>query len=62
MRLEPQDDHPHPIGPEPNFNESQYFHFYDSTARVGGFLRLANRPNEGRGWTTRLDPSTRNGF
>jgi hypothetical protein len=50
--LEPHDDLPHPIGPEPNFNESMYFHFHDRAHRIGGFLRLANRPNEGSGERT----------
>jgi hypothetical protein len=50
--LDPRDDHLHPIGQEPNFNESMYFQFHDPTHRLGGFLRLANRPNEGRGERT----------
>jgi hypothetical protein len=50
--LEPRDDHLHPVGPEPNFNESMYFHFHDPVHGLGGFLRLANRPNEGRGERT----------
>jgi hypothetical protein len=50
--LTPEDDHVHPIGPEPNFNESMYFHFHDPAHQIGGFLRLANRPNEGRGERT----------
>jgi hypothetical protein len=50
--LELSDDHLHPIGPEPNFNESMYFQFHDPAHRIGGFLRLANRPNEGRGERT----------
>jgi hypothetical protein len=50
--LEPRDDYPHPVGPEPNFNESMYFHFHDPVQGIGGFLRLANRPNEGRGERT----------
>jgi hypothetical protein len=50
--LEPHDDYLHPVGPEPNFNESMYFHFHDPGHRIGGFLRLANRPNEGRGERT----------
>jgi hypothetical protein len=50
--LEPRDDHLHPVGPEPNFNESMYFHFHDPVHGIGGFLRLANRPNEGRGERT----------
>jgi len=31
---------------EPNFNESMYFNVYDRRARVGGFVRIGNRPNE----------------
>jgi hypothetical protein len=50
--LEPKDDYPHPVGAEPNFNESMYFHFHDPVHGIGGFLRLANRPNEGRGERT----------
>jgi hypothetical protein len=50
--LTPADDYVHPVGPEPNFNESMYFHFHDPASRIGGFLRLANRPNEGRGERT----------
>ena len=46
------DDYLHPVGSESNFNESMYFHFHDPAHRIGGFLRLANRPNEGRGERT----------
>ena len=35
-----------------NFNESMYFQFYDPEQRLGGFLRLANRPYEGVGERT----------
>ncbi len=42
------DDLMHPNTGEPNFNESAYYNFYDPTARLGGFVRLGNRPNEGR--------------
>ena len=45
--LSPEDDFTHPLGPEPNFNESMYFNFFDPTQGVGGFLRLGNRANEG---------------
>ena len=41
------DDHMHPNTGEPNFNESAYYNFYDRRARLGGFVRLGNRPNEG---------------
>jgi|FaiFalDrversion2_1042247.scaffolds.fasta_scaffold00195_3 hypothetical protein len=50
--VEPLDEFTHPVGPEPNFNESVYFNFYDRQQRVGGFLRMGNRPNEGRGEMT----------
>src|SRR5271156_3855914 len=50
--LHPLDDYPHPVGCEADFNESMYFQFHDPDRNVGGFLRLANRPNEGRGERT----------
>ena len=52
MILSATDDYVHSVGPEPNFNESMYFHFHDPIAGLGGFLRLAKRPNEGRGERT----------
>ncbi len=45
--LRPEDDFTHPLGPEPNFNESVYFNFFDRAQRRGGFLRIGNRANEG---------------
>jgi hypothetical protein len=50
--MRPEDDYTHPVGPESNFNESMYFHFHDPGNRISGFLRLANRPNEGKGERT----------
>jgi hypothetical protein len=50
--LSATDDYTHPVGLEPNFNESMYFQFHDPAAGIGGFLRLAKRPNEGRGERT----------
>jgi hypothetical protein len=50
--VRPEDDYPHPIGAEPNFNESMYLHLHDPGSGLGGFVRLANRPNEGRGERT----------
>src|SRR3979409_2408262 len=47
VRLEPQDEYLHELGPEPNFNESMYFNVYDPAQQVGGFFRLANPANEG---------------
>jgi hypothetical protein len=46
------DDYTHPVGPESNFNESMYFEFHDPNQGISGFLRVANRPNEGRGERT----------
>src|SRR3954449_7383139 len=51
VRLEPQDEYMH-AGEESNFNESMYFNVYDPKAGIGGFFRLGNRPNEGRGEMT----------
>ncbi|GAA2862252.1 hypothetical protein GCM10010472_19550 [Pseudonocardia halophobica] len=50
--MRPEDDYTHPVGPEPNFNESMYVHFHDPAVGLGGFVRIANRPNEGRGEVT----------
>lgn len=44
--LAPEDDATHAPGPEPNYNESMYFNFYDRKMRAGGFLRIGNRVNE----------------
>jgi len=41
------DDLMHPNTGEPNFNESAYYNFFDRGQRLGGFVRLGNRPNEG---------------
>jgi hypothetical protein len=46
-KLEPRDEYTHEVGAEPNFNESMYFNFFDPDRRIGGFLRVGNRPNEG---------------
>lgn len=50
--MDASDDFTHEPGSEPHFNESMYFQFHDPVRRIGGFLRLANRPNEGRGERT----------
>src|SRR5437867_11621274 len=47
LRLEPSDEHMHPLESAKNFNESMYFNFFDPADRVGGWFRLGNRPNEG---------------
>src|ERR1700730_10145740 len=46
-RLERQDEYMHPLGEEPTFNESMYFNVYDPSRRIGGFVRIGNRANEG---------------
>ena len=46
--LVPEDDYTHELGPEPNFNESMYFNFFDTKEKLGGFVRLGNRANEGQ--------------
>lgn len=45
--LSPADEYTHPVPPDTSFNESMYFNFYDRRARLGGFVRIGNRPNEG---------------
>ncbi len=47
IRLEPADEYMHDTEGASNFNESMYFNFYDANPRLGGFVRLGNRPNEG---------------
>lgn len=52
VRLVPEDEFMHENSGEPHFNESMYFNFFDASQRLGGFLRLGNRPNEGHAETT----------
>ncbi|MEN8183727.1 MAG: hypothetical protein ABFS46_14465 [Myxococcota bacterium] len=52
LRLDPQDEFMHDNTGEPHFNESMYFNFFDPERRLGGFLRVGNRPNEGHAETT----------
>ncbi|GIW42585.1 MAG: hypothetical protein KatS3mg076_3162 [Candidatus Binatia bacterium] len=47
MNIEPRDEYMHENTGEENFNESMYFNFYDRDHRLGGFVRIGNRPNEG---------------
>jgi hypothetical protein len=50
--LRPDDEGVHEVGPESNWNESRYVDFFDPTCGggrgLGGWLRIGNRPNEGR--------------
>jgi len=52
IRLDPEDEYTHELGPEPNFNESMYFNVVDPKTKLGAFVRLGNRANEGRAETT----------
>jgi hypothetical protein len=45
--LRESDDSMHENTGEPTFNESAYFNFYDPRSRLGGFVRIGNRPGEG---------------
>jgi len=45
--LAPEDDYLHELGPEPNFNESAYYNFFDRQQKLGGWFRIGNRANEG---------------
>jgi hypothetical protein len=45
--LTPEDDYLHELGPEPNFNESAYYNFFDRGQKLGGWFRIGNRANEG---------------
>ncbi len=47
LRLDPQDEYLHELGPEPTFNESMYFNVYDPAVELGGWFRVGNRANEG---------------
>ena len=45
--LSPADEFPHAPSPEPHFNESVYMNAFDHARRMGGWMRLGNRVNEG---------------
>jgi hypothetical protein len=47
FRLVPDDEYPHPPDDASNFNESVYMNAFDPRQRVGGWMRLGNRVNEG---------------
>jgi hypothetical protein len=48
MRLEAADELTHPPDAAENFNESVYANAFDAGGKVGGWMRLGNRVNEGR--------------
>ncbi|MCC7121966.1 MAG: hypothetical protein IT493_10460 [Gammaproteobacteria bacterium] len=45
--LSSADEFPHPPTPESHFNESVYMNAFDPQRRMGGWMRLGNRVNEG---------------
>ncbi len=45
--LRDSDDLMHENTGEETFNESAYFNWFDPECRLGGFVRIGNRPNEG---------------
>lgn len=47
LRMEARDEHPHRPEDAINFNESVYVNGFDPRSRVGGWMRLGNRVNEG---------------
>ena len=47
MRLSESDEYPHPLEAAENFNESVYWNVFDPAQRMGGWMRLGNRANEG---------------
>ncbi len=47
LRLDPQDEYPHPPEAASNYNESMYFNAFDAASRVGAWMRIGNRPHEG---------------
>lgn len=47
LRLDERDEAMHPVEAARNFNESMYFNLFDHEQKIGGWLRLGNRPNEG---------------
>ena len=47
LKLDPRDEYTHPVEPVGNYNESMYFNAFDSVRRVGAWVRIGNRPNEG---------------
>ncbi|MDA7418973.1 hypothetical protein PGB34_21600 [Xenophilus arseniciresistens] len=47
LKLDPQDEYTHTPEPVGHYNESMYFNAFDSVRRVGAWVRIGNRPNEG---------------
>jgi hypothetical protein len=47
LRLDPEDEYPHTPEEAINFNESVYASGFDPARKMGGWMRLGNRVNEG---------------
>ncbi len=47
FRIEPRDEYPHQPDASPNFNESVYTNVADTAQKLGGWMRIGNRVNEG---------------
>jgi hypothetical protein len=47
LRMDPSDEYTHRPDDSTNFNESVYVNGFDPRTRVGGWMRLGNRVNEG---------------
>lgn len=47
LKLDPRDEYTHAPEPVGNYNESMYFNAFDATRRIGAWVRIGNRPNEG---------------
>ena len=47
MRLDADDESCHAVEDDPTFNESMYVNVLDPESRLGVWLRVGNRPNEG---------------
>ncbi len=47
LKLDPRDEYTHAPEAVGNYNESMYFNVFDSVRRIGAWVRIGNRPNEG---------------
>ncbi len=48
--VSPADEHRHPAGPDPLWEESWYFDFSSADGSVGGYVRLAIVPRDATAW------------
>lgn len=47
MTVSPDDERPHPAGPEASWVESSWLELHDATSQLAGIIRLDGRPNLG---------------